>query len=84
MYMCLLVYSCFFFLSIQDSEAVPEHPTKKFKPSVDSGAHCSKDLVRIDYFSFIFLMFTLNYRHQVIGTRLSSSRLTTQERYVYL
>ena len=55
MYMCLLVYSCFFFLSIQDSEAVPEHPTKKFKPSVDSGAHCSKDLVRIDYFSFILL-----------------------------
>ena len=55
MYMCLLVYSCFFSLSIQDSEAVPEHPTKKFKPSVDSGAHCSKDLVRIDYFSFILL-----------------------------
>ena len=47
--MCIHV----FFLSIQDSEAVPEHTTKKFKPSVDSGAHCSKDLVRIDYFLFI-------------------------------
>ena len=49
--MCIHV----FFLSIQDSEAVPEHTMKKFKPSVDSGAHCSKDLVRIDYFLFILL-----------------------------
>ena len=48
-----MYFHVFFFLSIQDSEAVPEHPTKKFKRSVDSGAHCSKDLVRIDYFSFI-------------------------------
>ena len=87
MYMYLYVCMCthmFLFFSTKESEAIPEHPRKKSKPSVDSDseAHCSKDLVRIDYFLFILINVHLNYRHQVIGTRLSSSRLTTWERYV--
>ncbi|KAL5481514.1 hypothetical protein EMCRGX_G021692 [Ephydatia muelleri] len=40
---------CLYLCEIDDSEAVPEHPTKKFKPSVDSGAHCSKDLASSDW-----------------------------------
>ena len=68
---------------IQDSEAIPEPPTKKSKPSVDSGAHCSKDLVKYIFLFIFIIMFTFKlYRHQVIGMRLFRSLLTTQERYV--